>query len=188
MQDWLAQFIVSWHQNTGKLPEGSAAAHTDIDAALAAAPPAVAALVPALHALLRSEPFSPERGVAAADGTRSLLLLWASLAPQDLLLCIYPMLVAVENVEHVEAARCPLALATLQVCACPASCAGPSDPLSPFFGFPGFPGSNRYVSMFTVPGSIRNTPDMARCGLIRTQTSRERGGGSGSELDPNTAC
>lgn len=124
VQDWLAQFIVSWHQNTGKLREGTVAAHTDIDASLAGAPPAVAALVPSLHALLRSDPFSPERQVAAADSTRALLLLWASLAPQDLLLCIYPMLVAVENVEHVEVARCPLALATLQVCPGLAACAG----------------------------------------------------------------
>lgn len=117
VQDWLAQFIVSWHQNTGKLPEAGAAATAaaDIDATLAAAPPALAALVPALHALLRCDPLSPERGVAAADGTRALLLLWASLAPPDLLLCMYPMLVAVENVEHVEPARCPLSLASLQV-------------------------------------------------------------------------
>lgn len=115
VQDWLAQFIVSWHQNTGKLPEGTTASHTDIDATLAAASPAIAALVPALHALLRSDPFSPERSLASADGTQALLLLWASLAPPDLLLCIYPMLVAVENVEHIEPARCPLSLASLRV-------------------------------------------------------------------------
>eukprot|EP00892_Ulva_mutabilis_P001550 jgi/Ulvmu1/11396/UM075_0058.1 len=114
LQDWLAQFIVGWHQHTGKLPEGSTASHTDIDATLSAAPAAIAALVPALHALLRSDPFSPERSVARADGTRALLLLWASLSPPDLLLCLYPMLVAVENVEDVEPSRCPLSLASLR--------------------------------------------------------------------------
>jgi hypothetical protein len=110
VQEWLVTFVAQWHRHGGSGQSPSAAG---VDAALADAPPSVSALVPAVYSLLRSAPLSPEHAVAAADGTRALALLWATLAPQELHRSIRPLFVVVADLNNVEFRRCALSRAAV---------------------------------------------------------------------------
>lgn len=95
-------FVARWHQNKGEsTPEGGACSAAAIDATLESAPAALSSLVPATYALLRSSPLSPVLGASRSDRTQALGSLWASLAPPELMRSIYPLFVAIEDMEEV---------------------------------------------------------------------------------------
>lgn len=97
-------FLAQWHRNKGdNPPEGGSPAAAAIDATLASAPRTLSTLVPATYALLRSPPLSPVLGASRSDRTQALASLWTSLAPPELMRSIYPLFVAIEDLENVRA-------------------------------------------------------------------------------------
>lgn len=99
-------FLASWHQNKGDKPrDGGSPSAAAIDATLGDAPLTLSSLIPATYALLRSPPLSPVLGASRADRTQALASLWTSLAPPELMRSIYPLFVAIEDLEKVRFVR-----------------------------------------------------------------------------------